>query len=195
MSDINEEPVFGPRLHLTQLGPDDIDDEFVAMYTAAGGHNRYFRQSGREFTVDELRGFCADGLDRADCYYYAVRTNGDSELVGSIRVGVIDFRNSLSDLVALIANVESRGKGWGTEAIALGNHVAFTRHRIRKLHGGILADNRASVVSYLRAGWVEEGRLSNHYLVDGKPVDWIIVSCFNPSWLNGAGAAAALPNP
>ena len=70
----------------------------------------------------------------------------------------------------------------GTEAIVLGQRIAFERHNIRKLSGGVLGPNIASFKAFTRAGWVEEGRLRDHYLVDGEPVDWIVISCLNPAW-------------
>jgi RimJ/RimL family protein N-acetyltransferase len=42
-------------------------------------------------------------------------------------------------------------------------------------------DNVASVKAYLRADWIIEGVLKDHYLYEGKPQDRILVACFNPS--------------
>lgn len=172
----------GPRLHLMPTEPSDIGNEFADMYSNSDGKNAFFRQSGRDFSIDELRDYCEEGLRNQTCFYYTVRSNEDNKMLGSIRVGVIDKKNSISDLVALIGSTGSRGRGLGTEAIRLGNKVAFDRHSIRKLHGGVLEPNGASLTAYLRAGWVVEGRLLNHFLLQGKPVDWIIISCFNPFW-------------
>jgi RimJ/RimL family protein N-acetyltransferase len=182
---------FGPRLHLVQLLPEDIDDAFVKMYLNTGGKNDWFRQSRKGFTREELQRFCEDGITNDNCFYYMVRTNDTDELVGSIRLGVVDRLNSLSDMVTLIGDTAQRGKGFGTEAISLGNRVAFDKHKIRKLHSGVFEANKASITAYLRAGWVIEGRLHNHVLVDGKPMDWVIISCFNPFWVAPADLSLA----
>jgi hypothetical protein len=42
--------------------------------------------------------------------------------------------------------------------------------------------NISSIKSYTKAGWVIEGRLSGHYLVDGNQIDRILVGCFNPKY-------------
>jgi RimJ/RimL family protein N-acetyltransferase len=40
------------------------------------------------------------------------------------------------------------------------------------------ANNKASIGAYLKAGWVIEGILKDHYLVDDLPMDRVLVACF-----------------
>ena len=42
-------------------------------------------------------------------------------------------------------------------------------------------DNIPSVKAYLRAGWIIEGVLKDHFLYEDKPQDRVLVACFNPS--------------
>lgn len=170
------------RVYLKPTWPEDIDDTFLQMYAGLDGKNRWFRLSGKEFSRDELVEFCRRGVEYGNVYYYSVCAVDDDALIGSIRIGPIDFKHSLSDMVALIGDVRDRGKGLGTEAIRLGLEFAFQTHNIRKVSGGALGPNIGSLKAYIRAGWVEEGRLRDHYLIDGEPVDWIVISCLNPDW-------------
>ena len=170
------------RLYLTLTKPNEIDEQFLSMFLNSDGKNRYFRRSGKEFTKHELVNFCEDGLAKGDVFYYAVRSREDDEIIGAIRIGPIDFANSVSDMVTLVGDVKARGKGLGTEAIRLGNAVCFDHHQVRKLHGGLVEQNVGSLKAYTRAGWRETGRLKDHCLVDGQLSDWIIISIFNPNW-------------
>ena len=168
------------RLYLRLIGPEDIDEPFAGMFEGLEGKSRYFRLSGKPFTRTELVDFCRDGLEQGNVFYYGIHAIADDALLGAVRIGPIDFRNSIADMPTLIGDVANRGRGFGTEAIRLGNEVAFRAHKLRKLSGGVLEPNIASLAAYRRAGWIEEGRLRAHYLVDGETVDWIIISCFNP---------------
>ena len=170
------------RLYLTLTQPHEIDQKFLSMFLNSEGKNRYFRRSGKEFTREELIKFCEDGLAHGDVFYYAIRARDDDQIIGAVRIGPIDFANSVSDMVTLVGDVKARGKGLGTEAIQLGNKVAFERHHIRKLHGGLVEHNIGSLKAYTRAGWHETGRLKDHCLIDGQLADWIIISIFNPNW-------------
>ena len=88
----------------------------------------------------------------------------------------------ISDLVVLIGDRRFHGKGLAVEAIRLGNGLGFREFGIRKLFGGMYETNQSSYKAYLRAGWVEEGRLKGQYLVAGQPIDRILVACFNPEF-------------
>lgn len=176
---IDRTPLESSRLQIVQMGPEEIDENFVAMYSNEDGRNDHFRKSGDTLTQAELQTFCANGIRDNNCFYYAVRML-DNQLLGSIRLGVIDRTNGTSDLVALIGHTVHRGKGLGSEAIGLGNRAAFERHGVRKLHGSIMAGNPASLRAYLRAGWVSEGTLRDHLIVNGQPMDLTLVSCFAP---------------
>lgn len=181
------------RLYLRLTEPEQIGEAFLEMFADLSGKNRYFRLSGREFTREELVQFCQQGIERQDTFYYSVCAVADDAVIGCVRLGPIDFKHSIADMVALIGDVTDRGKGLGTEAIMLGNQIAFQRHNVRKLSGGVLAPNIGSYKAYTRAGWVEEGRLAAHYLVDGEYVDWITISALNPHWRSEAGHAATEP--
>jgi RimJ/RimL family protein N-acetyltransferase len=64
----------------------------------------------------------------------------------------------------------------------MGGEVAFREYGFRKLSGGIADGNVGSLKAYTRAGWVVEGRLKGHHLINGEPRDRILVSCFNPAF-------------
>ena len=87
-----------------------------------------------------------------------------------------------SDLVTVIWDEEYWGKGLATESIKLGNKLAFEKYNIRKLTGGMYSSNIGSVKAYTKAGWIIEATHQNHYIVNGKLEDKIIVSCFNPTF-------------
>ena len=101
--------------------------------------------------------------------------------IGNLKIGPIDKHNMTSDLVTLIGDVNFWGKGLATEAIELGNSLAFDKYDIRKLTGGISSNNIGSIKCYTRAGWIIEGTLKEHYIVEGKMHDRVCVSCFNPN--------------
>ena len=115
---------------------------------------------------------------------YAVCLIENDQHIGNLKVGPIDNKQKISDLVTVIWNKAYWGKGLASEAIKLGNKLAFEKHNIRKLNGGMYSDNVGSIKAYTRAGWIIEGTLQNHYMHNGKLQDRVIVSCFNPSYFS-----------
>lgn len=84
-----------------------------------------------------------------------------------------------------IGDVNYLGKGLAIKAIKAikrGNEIAFYKHKLKKLYGGMYYDNIPSLKAYLKAGWVIEGVLKDHYIHGEKPQDRILVACFNPNF-------------
>ena len=108
----------------------------------------------------------------------------NNECIGTVQIGPINKIHKISDLVVLIGNTKYHGKGLAIEAIKIGNAIAFETHNLRLLYGGMHRDNIGSVKAYLRANWIIEGILRDHYIVNGESQDRILVACFNPSIFN-----------
>jgi RimJ/RimL family protein N-acetyltransferase len=98
-----------------------------------------------------------------------------------LKLGLINKANKTSDLVALIGET-GYGKGIGTEAIKLRIKLAFEKHDLRKLLGGMYESNVGSIKAYTRAGWIVEGVLHGHYLNNDNNENRILVGCFNPNY-------------
>ena len=100
--------------------------------------------------------------------------------IGNLKIGPIDWKHKLSDLITVIGDPEYWGKGYATEAVRQGIEMAFSMG-IRKISAGIYSDNTGSLKAYTRAGFVIEGVLKEHYLLDGKTQDRICVGIWNPA--------------
>ena len=112
-------------------------------------------------------------------YLYGIFTKETDVCIGNVKIGPINLVHMFSDLVVLIGDTTYHGKGLASEAILVGNTIAFNKFSIRKLFGGMYASNVTSIKAYTRADWVIEGKLKGHYLVDGKVEDRVLVACFN----------------
>ena len=159
----------------------DIDEEYCSWYSNSDGHLNFFTGSGRHFDRDVLVKDFEEGLRTQRWYYYLV-LSASGEKIGNVKVGPIDTRHRTSDLVCLIGNRNFLGKGMATKAIVAANRIAFEKHDIRRLHGGMYASNIPSIKAYTRAGWVIEATFKGFYLVDGRSEDRVCVACFNPAY-------------
>ncbi|MGJ8661941.1 MAG: GNAT family N-acetyltransferase, partial [Bacteroidota bacterium] len=122
------------------------------------------------------------GRETKQFYMYAVCLTESGKHIGNLKVGPIDYKNMNSDLVTVIWDRNEWGKGLATEAIKLGNKIAFEEYNIRKLTGGMYSSNVGSIKAYTKAGWIIEGTLQNQYVLNGKLEDRVMVSCFNPCY-------------
>jgi len=165
------------RIYIRELSDKDITDEYL----------RWFKDKvviefleAKNIERRDVLEYIEFGKKHSIYYLYAICDKNSNEHIGNIKIGNIDRKHMISDLVTIIGNRNYWGKGLATEAIKLGNKLAFEKYDIRKLTGGMYSDNIASIKCYTRAGWVIEGVLKGHYLLNGKTLDRVCVSCFNP---------------
>ena len=138
---------------------------------------QYFTDTQNKITRDKIINTFLNPHTRIqNCYLYGIFYKENDELIGTIKVGIINRVHNISDLVVLLGNKKYHGKGLAAEAIKLGNNLAIHSFNIRKLFGSIYESNIASLKAYTKAGWQIEGRLKNYYLIDGKTEDKILVS-------------------
>ena len=142
----------------------------------------FLEVTNAELTKKSVVEYIQNGLDTKTYYMYAVCLTENGKHIGNLKIGPIDNKQKLSDLVTVIWDKDYWGQGLASKAIKLGNKLAFEKHNIRKLTGGMYSDNVGSIKAYTRAGWVIEATLQNHYIHNGKLQDRVIVSCFNPSY-------------
>lgn len=145
---------------------------------------KYYTNSRRQITKESLLSAIEDGEKKGNQFTFGIYHKEDNVLIGTLKIGPINFNHKTSDLVALIGDRNYLGKGLAPKAITLGNKLAFDYFDIRKLYGGMYESNIPSIKAYLRAGWLVEARLKGQYMVDGKTEDRIEVGCFNPKYFS-----------
>ena len=166
-------------IYLHELAESDFTDEYVSWHSEA--HTSFYSGSNRVFTIDNLLEEYRRGKNEKNIFHFGIFCLGNKKLIGVLKLGIVNWSNLSSDMIVFIGDKNYLGKGLAVEAIKLGNDIAFNELNLRKLYGGMYYDNIPSVKAYLRADWVIEGVLKDHFLFEDKPQDRVLVACFNPS--------------
>lgn len=173
----------GERLFLREITSEDINDEVMKWFEDED-LMKFYTNSKNRITKDGLLNSIEEGKRIGNLYTFGIFHSTNDSLIGTIKLGPIDFNHMTADLATLIGNRNYLGQGLAVDAIGLGIELAFSQFRIRKLYGGIYLSNISSIKAYTRAGWLVEGRLKGQFLVDGKQEDRLLVACFNPSFFS-----------
>lgn len=173
----------GDNLYLKEIRIEDITDS-VVLWFEDEELMKFYTTSKNKITREGLIKSIEDGKEKGNVYTFGIFTIEEELLIGTIKLGPINFFHRTADLVVLIGNRSFLGKGLAVEAIRLGNQLAFEEFDIRKLYGGMYISNIPSIKAYTRAGWLVEGKLKGQFLVDGKNEDRILVGCFNPKYFS-----------
>ena len=166
-------------IFLHELEESDFTDEYVSWHS--GEHTSFYSGSNRVFTKDSLLKEFHRGKNENNIFHFGIFYSENQKLIGVIKLGIVNWSNLSSDMIVFIGDKDYLGKGLAVKAIQHGNEIAFNKLKLRKLYGGMYYDNIASVKAYLKADWIIEGVLKDHYLYEDKPQDRILVACFNPN--------------
>lgn len=173
----------GNELYLKKITINDITDNVLSWFNDQE-LMKFYTNSKKEITREILLSSIENGEKIGNQFTYGIYHLENDHLIGTIKLGPINFIHKTSDLVALIGDRNYLGKGLSVEAIMLGNELAFNEFDIRKLFGGMYESNIPSIKAYRRAGWIVEGRLKGQFLVDNRSEDRILVGCFNPKYFS-----------
>ena len=75
-----------------------------------------------------------------------------------------------------------QSRGFGTRAVALLVDKLFTETDLHRIYAMIAPDNTASIRLVERLGFMREGRMREHYLIQGRRVDEVVYGLLRREW-------------
>jgi [ribosomal protein S5]-alanine N-acetyltransferase len=172
-----------PRLYIRELTHEDVTERYLEWFKN-NDVTSFLEVDGKKLTKKDVTDYIDLGNTSGTYKMYAICLTENDQHIGNLKIGPINFKHRIADLVCVIGDQSYWGKGLATEAIRIGNETAFEKYDIRKLHGQIYADNVGSIKAYCKAGWIIEGVIKGRYLVNDQPMDQVLVSCNNPKYFN-----------
>lgn len=162
-------------LQLVPLLPEDVSDDYV-RWLNDGAINKYLESRFTQHTLDSTRAFVAAACADAGTAMFGIRL--DTRHVGNIKLGPIDFRHRRGEIGILIGEPTVWGRGVGRRAIELISRFGFDTLRLHKLTAGCYGSNAGSLVAFRRAGFDVEGVRRQHYLLDDRFDDLLLLARF-----------------
>jgi RimJ/RimL family protein N-acetyltransferase len=102
----------------------------------------------------------------------------DGTVIGQVGLFNADALARTIELGITVGDRDYWGRGYGTEAVRLAVDYAFRLRNLRKVHLTVLSNNPRAIASYVKAGFVEEGRQREQAWSAGEYVDLIAMGCF-----------------
>ncbi len=125
-----------------------------------------------------------DGIDNdlsAQRNRYRWMIEADGEVVGTVSAGSFSWRMGYGEIGYQLGQAW-HGQGIGTRAVALLVDKLFNGTALRRLIALIAVDNEASICLAKRLGFVVEGNLREHYIIQGTPTDELILGLLRTDW-------------
>jgi diamine N-acetyltransferase len=111
-----------------------------------------------------------------------VKTPDGWLLVGNISLMNLDWRNRLAEVGIFIGEKRYWNQGYGHDAMMLMLRHAFHNLGLNRIYLRVHETNPRAIHSYVKSGFVHEGRMRKAQFQDGKFVDVLLMSVLQSEW-------------
>lgn len=115
---------------------------------------------------------------------FAIVDSATDMPVGSCGIPVIDERNSHCQVGIFIGDADKRGKGYGTEAMALLCDYAFCVLNMHSVSLRVYSYNKPAIRCYEKVGFKHAGRLRHAKRIGGRWHDELIMDILEDEFIS-----------
>lgn len=176
----NRNPMLStPRLHLWSLERHDLLKNY--HWANQRGLIRLTGMQPFPKTAGELERWYDSLAGRPDMKIFAIKTK-EGEYLGNIELRDLDHLWGRAEVGIFLAEPESRGHGYGREAISKIAEFAFQDLRLHRLYARILEHNEPARKAFEACGFLLEGRERQAYYDQGRYSDVLLFGFLAPEW-------------
>ena len=114
---------------------------------------------------------------------FSVRVLADDRLIGFVAFDGINWQHGETFVAIGIGDPAYRGNGYGTDAMRVMLRYGFMELNLNRIQLDAFSYNERAIKSYLKAGFVEEGRQRGMLLRNGRRWDFVYMSVLRDEWL------------
>jgi len=183
--------LIGDRIYLRAVVEEDLPYYF--SWLDSQETTRYMQRGIYPNNMDEMRDYMKsmhgkDGMHlaiiRKAQYVEGILKNPlrEEKHIGNITLLNIHPTFRSAEIGIIIGDEQSRGQGYGTEAIKLLVDHAFTRMNLNRLQAGMVTKNLSSQGAFMNVGFKPDGILRQAYYCDGEYQDVAIMGLIKSDW-------------
>lgn len=105
--------------------------------------------------------------------YASVYLRETGKIIGTVMLFNIDLEAANAE-IGYVFRKDAWGKGYGSRSVALISDFVFNNLKFHRLYANVAAENTGSGKILVNNGFLLEGRLKDHYLVEEKYCDRLI---------------------
>lgn len=162
-------------VELFLLTPEHVGDEYVGWLNDPE-IRRYLESRFAQHDHASTEAFVAAMLASPKDLMFGIRSRSLDRHVGNIKLGPIDRNHGSGEIGLMIGDRGAWGRGIASTAIAIVSDIAFAELGLRRVTAGCYASNIGSQRAFERAGFTIECVRPSHFLLDGKPEDFVLMA-------------------
>jgi RimJ/RimL family protein N-acetyltransferase len=181
---MNPKLLTGELVHLTTEDP-----KFIAEKLSQWSRDsEYWRLMAGDpaslFSVKAIEKWFEEGSEKDALrnVYFGIRSLADESLIGEIGLDDIDWIDRYCYVGISIGERQNWGKGYGTDAMRIILRYAFAELNLNRVSLTVFEYNPRAIRSYLKVGFIEEGRTRQELLREGRRWDVIYMGILRYEW-------------
>lgn len=159
--------------------------EWIAEWQTS---SEYLRNLDTDFaapqSIEAIREHIQRGSRNSHGVHFHLKTLETDVLIGFVALHNIEWNNQAGLLAIGIGDENFRGKGYGTDALNLILRYAFCELNLNRVGLDVIGYNHQAIRAYEKAGFIEEGRMREAVLRNGKAYDRVIMGILKKDWLS-----------
>lgn len=158
------------------LEPSDVTLSYVSWLNDPVV-NRHLESRFVTHTLESTKEFVRGCRENSNDLFLGIRSRElNQRHVGNIKLGPIDRQHGRGEIGILIGEREAWGHGIGSQAIDMLCTIAKNQLYLRKITAGCYGSNTGSERAFLKARFEIEGRRREHFMLDGKTEDLVLMA-------------------
>ena len=140
----------GKRIYLRELKEEDASQEYRNWLNDPIA-NKYLET--RSASIKELKEYIKEKKENENCIFLGIFIKNSDKHIGNVKLEPIDWNDKKATLGILIGDKNYWGKGICTIVMKLITKYAFEKMSLEKIDLGVLSENRAAIICYLKSGF------------------------------------------
>ena len=156
----------GDNLYFSPMDPLDLQTytKWINEETLARGIGRFDKNISEVAEKKYLEDACLN-TERAQ---FSVIEKGSNNLIGTYGLNNVFQIHGYAEVGGFIGDINTRGKGYGSEALRMLCDYSFNVLNLRTLVGRIFDFNIASIKSVEKVGFIKVGEVKERYFFKGE---------------------------
>ncbi len=182
---MNDNLFLGEHIRLAAASPEEIANAFYRWNRDMDYYLPLDSDPPRLFSLRQHKAWEEKWLEKdpsENTFFFAIRLREDDRLIGFIATWGIQWHHGESFVSLGIGEPEYRSKGYGTEAMTLMLRFCFHELNLRRVSLFVYDFNERGQRSYRKNGFVEEGRIREAVLREGKRWSWVFMGVLREDW-------------